>query len=124
MINGKEAGTEQVVRRFPYRIGRAPGVDLRLETEGVWDRHLEIRLVPGTGFLATAQEGVRVLINGQPEQSVRLRNGDVIGLGGAQVGFSLSPTRLRGLRLRESLTWIALGALCFGQVALIYWMIA
>jgi len=36
--------------------------------------------------------------------------------------FALSPTRHRSLRIREALTWIALAALCLGQIALIYWL--
>ena len=37
--------------------------------------------------------------------------------------FGLSATRQRSLRLREALTWLALAGLCFGQVALIYWLL-
>ena len=29
----------------------------------------------------------------------------------------------RGLRLRESLVWFTLAALCGGQIALIYWLL-
>jgi hypothetical protein len=37
--------------------------------------------------------------------------------------FSLSPTRQDSLRFREAATWTALGALCLGQVWLIYWLL-
>jgi hypothetical protein len=51
-----------------------------------------------------------------------LRNGDMITLGGVTLRFSLSPLQQSGAALREWLTWIALGALCLGQVAAIYWL--
>jgi hypothetical protein len=64
-----------------------------------------------------------VAVNGQRlEQPLVLRNGDVIELGAVKLRFGLSPTRQRSLRFREAVTWIALAALCLGQVALIYWL--
>ena len=42
IVSGKMAGTEQVARRFPFRIGRSAEADLRLEDDGVWDDHLEL----------------------------------------------------------------------------------
>ena len=61
-------------------------------------------------------------LNHLPVRQASLRNGDLIELGAVQLQFGLSPTRHRSLRLREVLTWIALGLLCLGQVALIYWL--
>jgi len=120
VLNGTAAGAECVARRFPFLVGRAPESHLRLEMEGVWDRHLEIRLQPSSGFVAATQSEAYVVVNGERVTSAVLRNGDLIELGAAQIRFSLSPTRPRGLRLREILTWVALVALCLGQVALIY----
>ena len=34
ILSGQTAGDTQVVRRFPFRIGRAPENDLRLEAAG------------------------------------------------------------------------------------------
>ncbi len=122
ILNGETAGTEHRARRFPFRVGRAATCDLCLAAEGVWDQHLEIQLQPAHGFVAIAQPEAYAIINGQRASTAVLRNGDVIDLGGAQLRFSLSPTRPRNWRLREALTWLALAALCLGQVALIYWL--
>ena len=123
ILDGKKAGAEWVARRFPVQIGRAPRSDLCLEEEGVWDQHLRIELQRGQGLVLTAIAEGYVAVNGQLVQSACLRNGDAITLGSVRLLFGLSPTRQRSLRLRETLTWLALAALCFGQVAMVYWLI-
>jgi pSer/pThr/pTyr-binding forkhead associated (FHA) protein len=122
ILNGKQAGTEWVTRRFPVRIGRAPDAALSLEEDGIWDQHLEISLRPTEGFVLSAEPGALACLNSQPVQQAALRNGDLIELGAVKMQFGLSPTRHRSLRARELLTWIALALLCLGQVALIYWL--
>jgi hypothetical protein len=123
ILDGKKAGAEWVARRFPVRIGRLAQSDLCLEEEGIWDQHLRIDLPRGQGLVLTAAPEAYVTVNGQLVQSVGLKNGDTITLGRVRLLFSLSPTRQRSLRLREILTWLALAGLCFGQVALIYWLV-
>jgi hypothetical protein len=49
-----------------------------------------------------------------------LCNGDIITLGSLKIRFRLSSVRQSSMTAREWLTWIALGALCLGQVALVY----
>jgi hypothetical protein len=93
-----------------------------LEEEGIWDFHLELSIDPCQGILLSVQPDAFAAVNGQPVQQVVLRSGDLIEIGALQVRFGLSATRHRGLRLREILTWLALGALCAGQIALIYWL--
>ena len=122
IIHGKTAGAEWVARRFPVQVGRAPEADLRLEEEGVWDRHLAIHLRPPDGFVLSVLPGAVASVNGQPVQEAILRNGDWIGLGAVKMQFGLSPTRHRSLRFREILTWVAFALLCLGQIALIYWL--
>jgi len=119
---GKNAGAHWIARRFPTRIGRAPNSDLCLEEDGVWDCHLQIDSRPQEGFFLSVQPGARAFINAQPVEETFLRNGDIIEVGAAKLQFSLSPTRPRSLRWREVLTWVALAALCLGQVALVYWL--
>ena len=63
-----------------------------------------------------------VSVNGQRIERGLLRNGDIIEMGSVKLRFGLSPTRQRSLRFREIVTWIALTALCLGQVAIIYWL--
>ena len=81
ILSGKQAGTRTVARHFPFRIGRAAGNELRLEDDGVWDRHLTIEFNPQTGFsLDTASEALAT-VNGAAVQSMMLRNGDTITAG-------------------------------------------
>jgi pSer/pThr/pTyr-binding forkhead associated (FHA) protein len=123
ILDGKKAGAEWVARRFPVRIGRVAPSDLCLEEEGIWDQHLRIDLRRGQGLVLTTAPEAYVTVNGERVESTRLRNGDTITLGRVRLLFGLGPTRQRSLRLREVLTWLALAALCIGQVALIYWLV-
>jgi pSer/pThr/pTyr-binding forkhead associated (FHA) protein len=123
ILTGKKAGAHWVSRRFPVRIGRAASSDLQLEEDGVWDEHLRIDLVPAEGFLLETQSDAIASVNGQPVERVILRNGDLIGLGSLKLQFWLGEARQRGLRVREWFVWIGIGAVCLGQVALIYWLL-
>ncbi len=44
VLSGKKAGSQAVVRRFPFRVGRAPDNHLQLDDDGVWDQHLALEL--------------------------------------------------------------------------------
>ncbi len=120
ILTGKSAGTVQVIQRFPCLIGRGAEADLRLEEPGVWERHIQLAFVPGAGISASVLPGALATLNGQALNQEVLHNGDLLQLGSAKLQFWLGQTRQRGLRLRESLTWIGLGLLCLGQIALIY----
>jgi len=122
-INGKKAGTEWLARRFPVGIGRSSRNEICLEEEGIWDRHAEIGLRRGEGFVVATLGEALASVNGQSAQEAVLHNGDVIELGAVRLRFALSPTRHRSFRFREALTWLALAILCFGQAALIYWLV-
>ena len=123
ILNGKKAGTEWSARRFPVRIGRSSACDLCLEEDGIWDQHLDLSLDPAQGVILSVRPDAFAMVNSRAIQQTALRNGDLIGIGALQMRFALSPTRHRGLRIREALTWVALGVLCLGQVALIYWLV-
>jgi pSer/pThr/pTyr-binding forkhead associated (FHA) protein len=120
VLSGKHASTATLARRFPFVVGRNRTADLCLEQDGIWDRHLEFHLQIPDGFLLKAHPSALTSVNGQPVQQAFLRNGDVIEIGPLKIQFWLSETRQRGLRTREFLTWIALAALCAGQIVLIY----
>jgi len=120
VLSGKTAGTQAVARRFPFTVGRDDTADLRLEEAGIWDRHLELQLQMPEGFRLKAHESALTSVNGQPARDVFLRNGDLLEIGPLKIQFWLSETRQSGLRLREFLTWLALAALCAGQLAVIY----
>ena len=122
-LSGKKAGSSWVARRFPVRIGRSPESDLRVEDPGVWDQHLKLDLRRGEGFVLTTQGDALAAVNAQRVEQAVLRNGDTIELGAVKLQFWLAETRQRGLRLREWLTWIALGVICFSQIALIYFVL-
>jgi hypothetical protein len=123
ILSGKTAGANQIVRRFPFRIGRAAGNDLRLDEPGVWDDHLTLEFQKREGFtLATAPEAFAA-VNELPQKNARLRNGDIISFGPVKIQFWLAPARLRGLRLRELFVWAVIVAVTAAQIALIYRLI-
>ena len=111
-----------VVRQFPFSVGRSAQSHLRLEDAGVWDRHLEFSIRTDEGFVLTTSPETSTLLNSERIQSAVLRNGDIIDAGSVKMRFGMSPTRQSTLKVREVATWIALAALCFAQVALIYWL--
>ena len=123
ILSGKAAGTEWIARRFPVRVGRASSTDLRLEEDGVWDEHLRLEIDPVDGFILETIPDASARVNGQPLQRAVLRNGDLIELGSVKMQFSLSKTHQTGLRLRETLTWLAIAVISLGQVFLVYWLI-
>lgn len=123
ILSGKQAGSDIVVRRFPFCIGRGAEADLQLDDAGVWERHVQIEFQRGEGFAFSANSQALMLVNGERVESGILRNGDLIELGSMQLRFWLARTKQRSLRFRETLTWMALIALFGGQIALIYWLL-
>jgi len=123
ILSGKQAGTRWVARRFPVRIGRDAACELRLEEDGVWDRHCEVTFDPAQGFLLTAQPRALLTVNHEPTQTIRLRNGDSFELGSARLRFWLAETPQRGLRAREWFVWAIVASISLGQVALVYWLL-
>ncbi len=124
ILSGSKAGNQIIARRFPFRVGRNAQATLVLEDGGVWDDHFELSVRPADGVVLSSAPEALTLVNGTRFQEARLRNGDLIEAGSVKLRFNLSPTQQRGLALRETATWTALALLCFGQVALIYWLIS
>jgi hypothetical protein len=60
------------------------------------------------------------VVNGGVVKETPLHEGDLIEAGGVKMRFGFEPVRQKSLLPRELLTWIALGALSLGQIALIY----
>jgi hypothetical protein len=123
ILSGQMAGDVQVVRRFPFCIGRAAGNDLRLEDSGVWDNHLTLELHKHEGFMLQTAPDAFAAVNEQPQTSARLRNGDIISFGSAKIQFWLAAPHQRGLRLRELFVWALLVAVTVLQFALIYQLV-
>jgi len=123
ILTGKQAGTQSVVRRFPFRIGRAGGNDLQLTDDGTWDQHLTLEFHRQEGFKLAVADNALVMVNHQPVQTALLRNGDVITLGSAKLQVWLTAARQRGLWLRERFVWGLLVAVILGEFFLIYQLI-
>ena len=122
ILSGKMAGDIQVIRHFPFLIGRSGENDLCLDEPGIWDKHLILGFQKKQGFILETAPDALATVNGQSQQSTRLRNGDIISFGSAKIQFWLAPAPLRGLRLRETIVWVLLAAVTATQIALIYWL--
>jgi hypothetical protein len=120
ILSGKMAGNLQVIRRFPFRIGRASGNDLTMEDAGVWDNHLTLEFQKNSGFHLQTKAEAFAAINTESTQSARLRNGDIISFGSAKIQFWIAPPHQRGLHLRELSVWLLLTAVTAFQFFLIY----
>jgi hypothetical protein len=123
ILSGKMAGDIQVVRHFPFCIGRSAQNDLCLDEAGVWDSHLTLGFQKPEGFMLVTAPNAFAAVNEQPQTSTRLHNGDVISFGSAKIQFWLAPARLRGLRMREFFVWFMLAAATAAQITLIYLLI-
>ncbi len=123
ITSGKSAGVFLDARRFPVRVGRAADNDLQLEDDGVWNEHFQVALNPAQGFVLSVHPGALVTVNQTPTSATRLRNGDFLMAGSAQLCFRLSETRQRGLRLREWFVWTLVSGVVLGEVALISWLL-
>ena len=123
VLSGISGGGATVARRFPFRVGRGAQAQWRLEAPGLWEDHFTIDSSAGEGFVLSANPATWTLVNGERAGRVVLKNGDRIECGGLTVQFWLSPAQQRGLRLRETLTWIALAGFTAGQGLLCWWLI-
>ena len=123
VFSGKSGGVLWDARRFPVRVGRAASNDLQLEDDGVWNEHFQVTLNVAEGFVLSVHPGAIVTVNQTPASSTRLRNGDLITAGSAQLCFRLNPPRQRGLRLREWFVWTLVLVVMLGEVALIAWLL-
>jgi pSer/pThr/pTyr-binding forkhead associated (FHA) protein len=122
LLSGQRSGAVFHFSHFPIRAGRGSDLELPLDEPGVWRRHFLIDW-RAKGLVLEVEPQALLSIQDAPVQSALLRNGDIITVGALKIRFSLSPVRQSSLALREWLTWMALAALCLGQVALVYWLI-
>jgi pSer/pThr/pTyr-binding forkhead associated (FHA) protein len=123
ILSGKKAGALLAARHFPFRIGRAPGNELQLDDDGIWDRHLTLEFNRQKGFTLATAPNALAAVNGEPVQTAILRNGDIITVGSAKFQFWLAAARQRGPHLREAFVWALLVAVTAAQFALIYWLL-
>lgn len=123
ILSGKQAGSRWTARRFPVRVGRDVANDLRLEEEGVWDRHCEVRLDLASGFVLTVHPQAILTVNNEPVQTACLRNGDCLELGSVKLRFWLADPAVRTFRGREWFVWALMTAIVAGELALICWVL-
>jgi predicted component of type VI protein secretion system len=119
VLSGNQVGVLFQTARFPVRVGRSNDSHLALDDPGVWSRHFQINW-QAEGLVLEVEPDALLDLNGTPVRRAVLRNGDVVTVGAVRIRFSLSPVRASSQAVVEWLTWIALGALCLGQVAIIY----
>jgi len=119
ILSGRSAGAKYDGASLPISVGRAEHSDVPLNEPGVWPRHCTIHWQQ-EGLVLEVEPDALASVNGVPMPRALLRSGDMITLGGVTLRFSLSPIQQSSVALREWLTWLALGALCLGQVAAIY----
>jgi len=122
VLSGKMAGAVIAARHFPFQIGRGPGVDLRLEDDGVWERHAEVSFDRERGFVLKTQASALASVNGQPLAEGLLRSGDIIEMGAAKLCFWLGETRQKSLGFREWLAWLGFALVIALQLYLIWWL--
>jgi pSer/pThr/pTyr-binding forkhead associated (FHA) protein len=123
ILSGKQAGTQTVARRFPFHIGRTAENQLRLEDDGIWERHLTLEFQPQAGFNLITAVNALATVNGESVQNRILRNGDTITAGSVKIQFWLAAARQGSLAARESFVWALLAGVTAGQMALIYWLL-
>jgi pSer/pThr/pTyr-binding forkhead associated (FHA) protein len=123
ILSGKTAGTQLVARRFPFHVGRAPGNELQLEDDGVWDQHLTLEFNPQSGFTLITKSGALVTVNGDPVKDTTLRNGDTLTIGSVKLQLWVAAATHDSLLIRESLVWTLLALVTLGQFVLVYWLI-
>ena len=123
ILSGQMAGDIQVVRHFPFCIGRAAENDLCLTEEGIWDYHFMLEFQKKEGFILQTFEEAFAAVNDESQKTTRLRNGDIISFGSVKIQFWLAAPSQRGLLLREWFVWVLLAGITAAQITLIYWLI-
>jgi pSer/pThr/pTyr-binding forkhead associated (FHA) protein len=122
ILSGKMAGDVQIIRHFPFFIGRSDRNNLCLDEPGVWDKHLTLGFQKAQGFTLETAPDALATVNGESQKAARLRNGDIISFGSVKIQFWLAPAPLRGLRTRETLVWVLLAVVTVVQIVLIGWL--
>lgn len=119
ILSGKSAGVFWTARRFPLRIGRAPGNDLQLEEPGVWDQHLQLEMSPADGIILTSNGDALVTVNNERVQRARLKNGDSIEAGSARLRFWLGGPERRKMLWLEISVWLTMLAVLAAQTMIL-----
>jgi pSer/pThr/pTyr-binding forkhead associated (FHA) protein len=111
-------GAVTPVPRYPFRIGRAADDQMRLQVPGVWDRHCTLEWRGSEGVHLVGDARALTLVNGQPVKEVRVRNGDIVDVGGVQLMLSVCPVPQRHFGALEFLVWLTLSTIALSQLFL------
>ena len=123
-VDGNTAGNSIESRCFPFTLGQAKSCDLQIVAKGVWDTHLRLDNAGEKGITATPCSDALFIINGVSQgKTVRLKHGDLMGLGAAKLRFWFAPISQVDRQASEALIWVALLLLGMGQVAVIAWLL-
>lgn len=122
ILSGKQAGGFWLARRFPVRLGRSAGNDLRLEEPGVYEEHAVLDLDDHRRLTLRVEQAALAAVNGQPVTQTTLSNGDQLTVGSATLRLWLAPVRQSHLRLGELLLWTLWLAVGASQVCLMRWL--
>jgi pSer/pThr/pTyr-binding forkhead associated (FHA) protein len=115
VLSGASSGQRPELKKFPISVGRSPGCSLVLADPGVFDKHFEIRFSP-EGYTLQASPNAVVTVNDTRSEAALLRNGDIISAGYPKLQFWLGAMTQRGLRLRESFSWLLIAAVTIAQI--------
>ena len=119
VLSGASAGQRHELKKFPISVGRSPGCSLVLADPGVFDKHFEIQFSP-EGYTLQASPHAVVTINDARSENALLRNGDIISAGYPRLQFWLGAMTQRGLRVRETFSWLLVVAVTVAQLYL-FW---
>jgi hypothetical protein len=118
---GLQQLSECEVRNVPFVIGKSARSDLRLESAGVWDRHLSFELDPeNKKFRVSAIGDALLLLNGESCRCALLKNGDLLQIGGCEIRVALSAASQYALKLHELGVYLLLLLVFFVQIAMIF----
>jgi len=117
---GLQQFSECLVRKLPFVIGKSAAADLRLESAGIWDRHLSFELdLQNRKFRVSAIDEALLLLNGEPSKSALLKNGDLLQIGGCEIRVGLSPASQYALKVHELGVYLLMVLVFIVQIALI-----
>ena len=123
VINGGRAGEVFEVSHYPAVLGRSAALPICLEDPGVWDKHARIELDPAEGFSLVIEPKAIGSVNGNPVESARLRNGDLIDLGSARLRFWISDPERKSLVWREAVVWIGLVGITIAEGLVLFFLL-
>lgn len=120
ILSGKKAGATISASKLPFQVGRAASCALALDDAGIWDQHFAISWPKVDSLVLSSNANAVTVVNGAKVNEIALREGDLIEAGAVKMRFGFEAVKQKSLFVREMVTWIALGLLSLGQVALIY----